>query len=107
MTDIDNILTIVKTARANVDKDLYAPLTMYQAAQLANEIERLRGLNESLCEQKDESAQDWYLISLRDEFAKAAMTAVLSNPVYAEWDDETLSKSCWSLVDAMMKERSK
>jgi hypothetical protein len=128
MTDIKEILQIVKTTRDKISGQLYAPLTMHQAGQMADEIERLTkclhkananheeferkwylalGEIEDMKEQKDESAQDWYLISLRDEFAKAALQGSIAADEFDNLTMEAHVRYAWQAADAMMKERNK
>jgi len=83
---------------------------LHQANASTEDFERkwylAMGETEDLKEQKSESAQDWYLISLRDEFAKAALQGLLSDPSLDMEYDETASLS-YCYADAMMKERNK
>jgi hypothetical protein len=43
-------------------------------------------------------------ISVRDQFAMAALTGMLSNPVTQEITEKTI-KTIWSVADAMMEKR--
>ena len=114
MSNIDNILAIVKSARGVVDKNSYAPLTMHQAEQMVEEIERLRRLDSTelsiKCydagyEKGQHDAKAGYESMLRDQFAKIAMQAIVSNIDNSEMAYTAVARVSWSAADAMMKER--
>jgi hypothetical protein len=103
MTDIDHIIAFVRSLEKDHDPYGWPAIQMRDFSALAGEIERLR--SDALKGQHD--AKAGYESMLRDEFAKAAMQAIVSSINNEDMGYILVAKASWSAADAMMKERNR
>jgi len=114
MTDVDHVIAFVRSLEKDHKPDGWPAIQMSEVSVLVDEIERLRNDLEStdrtVCEHfnqpdKCDQCNDKYLIRLRDEFAKIAMQAIVSNIDNSEMAYTAVARVSWSAADTMMKER--
>lgn len=70
---------------------------------------REKGTDEWLHTLLDEAANriEQLEAALRDQFAMAALTGIITNPVYDEMTCEIVAKISYSIADAMLEARKK